>query len=272
MLLPILGPITPYKRVCGAAVLLTIAIIAPYAKFVATLIWSHTAGNVAVYLSFAVLVTAMLSVRSQNISATAETAWLLFVAVFLVTNYAIGSQIRNAIAEAAGVFNGTSPGPQEPLLGSLRFHHAAGYRVDVPEDWTRRDHVDTNLTDFSLRNSGGVAAEFRPHCDLLASSVVAEVFQALEADGRVSHTCYRWHGFEACLMKRPQILGQQSGQRWEWLGKHAGAAHAVRLIFLLYQPTLSLQDQVLRIFASTAAEDPTTPNPMCATPLEWAEY
>jgi hypothetical protein len=115
-------------------------------------------------------------------------------------------------------------------------------------------------------------AEFRPHCDALESSVAVQVFQTVKHDDRASHACYRWNGFEACLTKRAQVFGQENGQRWEWLGRYQASRHAVRLIFLLHQPTRSVQEDVYRIISSTTAEQPSTRHPMCVTPVEWAEY
>jgi hypothetical protein len=271
VLLPMMGPVTPYSRVCGAAVLVTTVVVAPNVEFAATLAWSQSVGKFAVYFTFALLVATMLLGRTRKVSPWAANACLLVALVALFGNYAYASEIQTAIVHGVGVFDGVPPSPQQPSRSPASFQHSAGYRVDVPDSWVRKDNLDLKLTEFSLRDGAGIEAEFRPHCDALESSIAKQVFDALKADAPTTHRCYRWHELEACLMKRPQIFGQARGQRWEWLGRHDGATHAVRLIFLLHRPTRLVQEDVLRIIASTTAEEPSTPHPMCATPLEWAE-
>lgn len=260
--------VTPYRRVCGVALLLIVSVLGPNLHFfVGTAVSEPVAlaalcGLYALFAGFALLPVV------RHVSERASFIALFAVGALIAAAYGLDGSIKEALARGAGMFDDPAPWSRASTPQSAQpfVHPMAGYTIRVSSAWKQTPGPMTGTNEFALQREGTTLAMLRPSCDVDETPLAVTVrgLQAQWPDLR--RTCSRWRGLEACLLRRD--LPEPKAEWWNWIARRPGSSRAIRLEFFVYAPRAESDVYATINSVEPAAMDFTGPS--CPTPLEWA--
>lgn len=260
--------VTPYRRVCGATLLLLIAVVAPNLHFFVAIAVSHDKAQAAVWIAFALYAALVWLPAVRGVSERTSFVALLFVGVVIALCYTFDASLKQALARAAGLFDDPAPWDGVAFSDDTReFVHPIGkYRLRVPGTWELSEGPMKGAAQISLRIDGKLAAILRPSCDLTPAALGVTVRQLEEQWPELHRSCSQWRSLEACLLRRP--LRGAKHEHWIWIARKPGALRSVHLEFLVYDPRAARD--IYAILGSVQPPSSDVPGPACPVPLEWA--
>jgi hypothetical protein len=264
----VLDLITPYRRVCGALLLLIIALVAPNLRFVTAVLGSQQASVAAPLVVFAlyVLIVFLPPVRRVTLFAS----WVVLVVVGLAICVGLGfdAEIKRVLADTAGVYE------DEPVWRDVAFpgatsayqHPLAGYTLRAPDTWQLTSGPTDTDKQFIRSQGAKRAAILRPSCDVNDQPLAVTVQRLQERWPEARRVCSHTRGLHACLLRRP--LRDGSGEAWEWIAQKPGSRRSMWLQFLMYDALAN--KEAFAIIDSARPVPDNAPSLPCPVPAEWA--
>jgi hypothetical protein len=258
-----IGVITPYRRVCGSALLLLVSVVLPNVAFAAGIV-SAEAGTVTPWIVLACFVAFAMLPPVRRVSERASWLVLASTALAIALGYGFEVQIKESLAQAAGMFDAPPVWRDAPAAGRPFTHPMAGYTTRVPAAWKQEEGPMKSLYQFVRREGSTVAALLRPSCDV-GEEPLAVTVRKLEAQWPdMRRTCSHWHGLDCCLLRwqRPH------GEEWIWFARARDATRSIRMEFQIDDSRLEREAYAI-INAVKPAPASFVGSP-CPVPVEWA--
>jgi hypothetical protein len=270
--LPIQGPITPYRRVCGAIFIFIAAALAPNVHFAVKLATSPRAAGWTIWGMLALYVLVILVPGLRQVGHLASMVTLVIALVLTSLAMACSQPVKQLIATATGFYADAMPWQGVRAQGPTWTYRNpfAGYRLQVPRTWVSTPGPIEGTSELSRQPAAnsGVVGRLRPSCDLLDEPLPMTVEPLVEESAQARRHCSRWQGLEACLVERSGAPSSPDVVRWQWLGRERGRGVVIRLLFDLRGE--DARNEALAIINSldvAALEASACPNPM-----QWAEF
>lgn len=264
----VLDLVTPYRRVCGAILLLLVSVVGPNLRFM-TAVADIDAGRIVVPLVLLV-VYALLVLLPPVRRVSLTTSWIVLVAVGVAISVGLGfdDEIKRSLAYGVGMFGDAPPWRDPAYQGKTRpFEHPlARYTLRVPDTWQLTPGPMAGTPELIKRERTKESAVLRPSCEVSGRPLAVTVQRLREQSTAWLRVCTRWRGLDACLLKR--VVGEGKVQEWEWIGQKPGSSRSIRLQFFLFDK--GSEDEINAIIRSVEPAPPGVGSLPCPVPLEWA--
>lgn len=251
-----------------AILLLLVAAVVPNLHYFVAIASSAGAARAAVWIAFAVYAGLAWLPAVRRVSERTSFVVLLCVGFSLALSYGFDARLKQALARAAGMFDGAAPWDSVPFSDDTQefVHPIAGYRLRVPQTWQLSQGPMSSASQFSLRLDGKLAAILRPSCDLSEAALGVTVRQLEVQWPGLRRSCSRWRSLEACLLRR--ATSDANYEHWSWIGRRPGAKRSVRLDFLVYDSRAARD--IYAVIGSVQPAPGDGSGLACPVPLEWA--
>lgn len=273
-MLPILGPITPYRRLCGATFLVIALVLAPNLHFVISLAVSPAVARLSIWASLGlyVIVIAVPALRRVTNGTSVAALVLAILLVALVNIFA--NRVKEIAAASIGFYDEQLPWLKtQPAQPTWTYRNPfGGYTLQIPHAWEQNSGPIAGTTELILRRGqqARIAARLRPTCDVSDNPLAVTVVDMLGKGQRIVHNCGDSHGVEACLLASDGVHASPATPvRWEWLARRTGTSAQIRLSFELFDE--DARGDALSIIASANAAPASYNASACPNPSEWAE-
>lgn len=152
--------VTPYRRVCGAVLLLLVAVIAPNLHFAVAIASNAGAAQASLWIVYVLYAGFAWLPAVRRVSERASFVVLLGVGLVVEFCYGFDSSLKQALARAAGMFGAPALWDGVPFIDDTQefIHPYAGYRLRVPQTWQLSQGPLTGASQFTLQLDGTAAA------------------------------------------------------------------------------------------------------------------
>ncbi|MDB4986424.1 MAG: hypothetical protein JWN04_1602 [Myxococcaceae bacterium] len=263
--------LTPYRRVCGAMLLVLVSVVGPNVGFAASIALSPTSAGFVYWALYGACAAIALLPAVRRVSE--GTSWLFLVGsvVVIIAGYSFDSNVKEELARAAGMFDAPAAWRDAPSeVSSLVYEHpSAHYTMRIPSDWEQEAGPMRNLHQFVRHRGDTVTTILRPSCEVDDEPLSVTVRKLEQQWPELRRTCSHWHGLNCCLLQRPS--NKPGEVMWLWLARAPGSTRSISLLFLIDDIDNARVTQDLYAILNSVKPAPSESAGMpCPVPLEWA--
>jgi hypothetical protein len=271
---PVLGSITPYRRLCGAIFMSIAAVVAPNLYFVMTLLFSSRVAGLSIWAVLALYFAIILIPAVRRVSPMGSFVALGATGVLITLSTINAAQIKHVLAVSVGFYDDLLPWVAAPTqaTGTECRNEFAGFSLRVPQNWTQRNGPLAGTIELTLvaPDTGRTKIRLRPTCDRTEAPLAVTVVELPRDRSDLQRKCGRWQGLDSCLLDygvNPSAAG--SPEHWEWLAHDTARGVNVRLMIDLFD-SAHLSD-VLPIIQSVRPASKDFSATGCPNPSEWTD-
>jgi hypothetical protein len=227
---PVLGPITPHKRILGCAFILMAVIVAPCVHFALVLRYSARAADASILALLIAYVGVIYVPRLQRVTELTSYIALGVTVVLSVLFLAFAPQLKAAIAVGLGFYDDRLPWSDASVPQEVTEYRdpIGNFVLKIPMSWKAQPGAIPGMTEFVLPGPDATkpVARLRQTCDFEDVPLAVKVTELVPNHPNLKRSCGRWQGMDACLLEE-----RDSTLTWDWVARDSAHGLNIRLTF-----------------------------------------